>query len=78
MALRGEGERADLEVDALIKSYERLYNQKLDLTQTDQQQIENRPIEIYNAWQEKRREIGLGDFDNSQPRGVKNFFGLLK
>ncbi len=78
MALRGDDARADMENETLIKHYEYLYETKLDLTQEEQQQIDKRATDIYNTWQEKRREMGLGDFDNSQPRGVKNFFGLFK
>lgn len=76
LAMRGDRHLARSDHENFIKSYKRLYNVDLILTPTEETFVSNRAQEIYDAYQSVRREMGLGDFDNSEPSGVKKFFGF--
>jgi hypothetical protein len=78
LELRGDEERFKMETDALINFYESFFNEKLNISFEDQDKIDQRALEIYNDWEAKRKELGLGEFDNSKPLGAKKFFDLVK
>ena len=46
----------------------------IQLSDEDLQKVNARSQEIYNQMQQKRTELGLGDFDNSVPASVKKYF----
>ncbi len=75
-ALRGDTRTFNVTQNSFIQSYKRNYDVDLVLTQEEQQFVDNRAQEIYNKFQEVRHAKGLGDFDNTEPTGVKKFFGL--
>ncbi len=74
--LRGDRSLSAVSKRGFVNSYKNLYGVDLVLTQEEQQFIDNRAQEIYDQFQEIRRAKGLGDFENSEPSGVKKFFGL--
>lgn len=51
---------------------------ELVLTDADSAYIETRAEEIYQDLQRKRRELGLGEFDNDVPEPVKRYFDRLQ
>lgn len=51
---------------------------RVNPSSTEQQFINARAQQIYNELQEKRRALGLGDFDNSVPDTVNRFFKLME
>jgi hypothetical protein len=78
LELRGDEESAKSQTDDLTKSYQRLFNEQLNISFEEQSKIDQRAEEIYSNWEAKRRELGLGEFDNSKSLGVKKFFDLAK
>ncbi len=46
---------------------------KLELNPEDDEYIKRRGTEIYSELEEKRKSLGLGPFDNSVPKIVKNY-----
>lgn len=71
-ALRGDKFPNDTVAAAFIS------NNSIVLTEADQQKINERSLQIYNDLQQKRRDLGLGDFDNSVPPEVNKFFVQLE
>lgn len=51
---------------------------KVQLSAEDQQQIDVRSREIYDQVQQKRTELGLGNFDNNVPESVKKYFDRME
>lgn len=51
---------------------------KIELSEQDKRKIEVRSQEIYDQVQQKRVELGLGQFDNSVPESVKKYFDYLE
>jgi hypothetical protein len=51
--------------------------ENIELSEQDIAAIRQRSQQIYDEAQEQRRQLGLGDFDNSVPPEVKKFFGYL-
>ncbi|WP_323814128.1 hypothetical protein [Cellvibrio sp. NN19] len=54
--------------DSLLNRY------PMDLTDFDKSQIQKRAQEIYDDLQQRRTQLGLGDFDNSVPDEVIKFY----
>lgn len=46
----------------------------IHLTEADKNTIRERAQEIYNSYEKKRIELGIGPFDNSVPEGIKKLF----
>jgi hypothetical protein len=46
----------------------------VDITDDDKERIDLRAKEIYSQLQEKRKNLGLDDFDNSVPEVVRDFY----
>ncbi len=76
IAMRGDRSLSVVAQRGFINSYKNLYGVDLVLTPQEQQLVDNRAQEMYDQLQTIRRAKGLGDFDNSEPSGVKKFFGL--
>lgn len=74
MNLRGDRALADASIRDTTNSYKRSYKTDLLLTDAEQQLVEKRGQELYDAYQQIRREKGLGDFDNEDPSTIKKFF----
>ncbi len=53
-------------------------NNNIQLSAEDQQIINQRSQKMYDELQAKRTALGLGDFDNSVPETVKNYFNQTK
>ncbi|MFO1389000.1 hypothetical protein [Cellvibrio sp.] len=78
MNLRGDRTLANVSMRDTASSYKRNYNTDLQLTDAEQQFVEKRGQDLYDAYQQIRREKGLGDFDNENPSTIKKFFeGVL-
>lgn len=78
IAMRGDKSLSENAKSNFIKSYKRLYNEDVTLTEDDRKFINDRAQEMYDSFQNVRRSIGLGDFDNNTPGGVDKFFGSSK
>ncbi|HWV15418.1 MAG TPA: hypothetical protein VN030_08285 [Cellvibrio sp.] len=76
IALRGDKSLSSVSRRSFVNSYKTLYGVDLVLAPEEQAYVAARAQEIYNHYQELRHTNGLGDFDNSEPSGVKKFFGL--
>lgn len=74
MNLRGDRTLANVSMRDTANSYKRSYKTDLQLTEAEQQFVEKRGQELYDAYQQIRREKGLGDFDNEDPSAIRNFF----
>lgn len=61
----------------LSSSWMTLQNE-INPTSTEQQLVNSRAQQLYDELQEKRRALGLGNFDNSVPDTVKRFFENLE
>lgn len=46
-------------------------------TSQDKKAIAKRAQEIYDQLSERRRELGLGEYDNEVPEGLENYFNFL-
>ncbi len=76
IAIRGDKSLSTVTQKGFETTYKILYGVDLVLTPQEQQLVDNRAQEMYDQLQTIRRAKGLGDFDNSEPSGVKKFFGL--
>ncbi len=76
MALRGDRSLSNVSRNSFTKSYKQLYDVDIALSPEEQQFVDYRAQEIYDKFQEIRIAKGLGDFDNSEPSGMKKFFGM--
>lgn len=70
-ALRGD------RLPAIIGSKDFIKINKLDLSEEDQQKIQTRSKEIYDDLVQKRRALGLDEFDNSVPDSVNRYLDFL-
>lgn len=77
LTLRGDAWHLQKSTDTLIDLYESLFNEKLNISVEDQGGIDQRAKEIYNNWAAKRKELGLGEFDNSVPVKVKKHLDIV-
>lgn len=57
---------------------ERLTRDNIFLGKSDQDLIAQRSKQIYDQLQQERTALGLGEFDNSTPDSVKQFYNRLK
>lgn len=64
-ALRGDIRNAAQGVKSVKQLYESQSKEQLVLSSAEQLRIETRSQEIYEQLQKQRRELGLGEFDNS-------------
>jgi hypothetical protein len=71
-ALRGD------EWPNLVNAKDFKFLNHINLSDDEKKYIEQRSQEIYNDLLQKRIELGLGDFDNSQPESVKKYFARLR
>ncbi len=78
MALRGDKSLSEVSANSFIKSYKRKYNTDLTLSEEERKIVDQRAKDIYDDFQQVRRSLGLGDFDNSTPASVNKFFGSSK
>lgn len=76
LSMRGDKYLSTSNYGIFIRNYKRQYNVDLVLEPTEEDFVANRAQEIYDKYQAIRTEMGLGDFDNSEPSGVKKFFGF--
>jgi len=74
MSLRGDKTLANVSMHDTANSYKSSYKTDLNLTDSEQQFVEKRGQELYDTYQQIRRDKGLGDFDNEDPSPVKRFF----
>lgn len=76
MKMRGGGElySTDILKEHMLNWYRKDYGEE-PLSAEDHEWINNRTHELYNHYQAKRHELGLGDFDNEPPKEVKEFLG---
>jgi len=74
MNLRGDRTLANVSMHDTVSTYKIRYEADLTLTDAEQQFVEKRGQELYDAYQQIRRDKGLGDFDNEDPSPVKRFF----
>ena len=71
-ALRGD------EWPNLVNAKDFKFLNHINLSDDEKKYIEQRSQEIYNHLLQKRIELGLGDFDDSQPESVKKYFARLR
>jgi hypothetical protein len=71
-ALRGD------EMPNLVSAKAFKFLNHINLSSEEKRFIEQRSQEIYNQLLQKRIELGLGNFDNSQPESVKKYFARLR
>lgn len=76
MALRGDQMLSDSATKSYIKQVTQMYDSNFRVTPELQIKIDQRAQEIYADFQSKRRDRGLGDFDNSVLDSVKKAFNL--
>ncbi len=76
MEMRGGGDILTTEIlrNTVLKSFETAYGEKEPLTEESYIAIKKGVQELYNYYQAKRHELGLGDFDNTVPQAVTNYF----
>jgi len=72
--LRGDEHFSKLEKEKIIQGYEQVFGEKLLLSSDDENIIDEKANQLYNKWIVERQTLGLGDFDNTQPEGLKKFF----
>ncbi len=78
IAMRGDSALSENSKSTFLKNYKRQYNTDVTLTDEEKKIVDERAQEIYDSFEEVRRSIGLGDFDNTTPGGVSKFFGSSK
>lgn len=71
-ALRGD------EMPNLVSANAFKFLNHINLSDDEKKFIEQRSQEIYSQLLQKRVELGLGNFDNSQPESVKKYFARLR
>lgn len=71
-ALRGD------EMPNLVSAKDFKFFNHIKISEDEKIYIEQRSQEIYNQLLQKRIELGLGNFDNSQPESVKKYFARLR
>jgi hypothetical protein len=54
------------------------FSNYINLSADEKSFIEQRSQEIYSQLLQKRIELGLGNFDTSQPESVKKYFARLR
>ena len=72
--LRGDEHFSKLEKEKIIQGYEQVFGEKLLLSSDDENIIDEKANQLYNKWIVERQTLGLGDFDNTQPEGLKKIF----
>jgi hypothetical protein len=78
LEMRGDKSLAAVSKRGFEQSYKRQFGNDFQPTEDEVKLIDERSKEIYNSYQEIRRSIGLGDFDNSTPAAADRFFGSSK
>jgi hypothetical protein len=77
MGMRGQLEDKYQAQKSLFRLYPEIYSNtgsELTLTENDKLKIKSEAKNIYQYYENARKELGLGEFDNSVPQGVqKNF-----
>ncbi len=76
MALRGDQMLSNNATERYITQVTQMYDNSFRVTPELQIKIDRRAQEIYDDFQSKRRDRGLGDFDNSVLDSVKKAFNL--
>lgn len=74
--IRGDRSLAKSTHTSLFNSYKRIYSSDLVISDDEQKYVDSRAQEIYDQLQKIRHEVGLGDFDNTEPTSIKKVFGL--
>lgn len=72
--LRGDIHIAKTGLRMQKRSLEKLYG-TLDFTEKDYQRIDIRAQELYNQFQEERKRLGLGNFENIKPVYFEAYYG---
>ena len=75
IALRGDTSLSENSKSTFLKNYKQKYNMDITLSDEEKRMIDERAQEMYDSYEDVRRSLGLGDYDNSAPEGVKKFFG---
>ena len=74
--MRGDRSLAQSSKVSFLNSYKRRYDTDLKISDDEQKYVDSRAQEIYDQLQKIRHEVGLGDFDNTEPTSIKKVFGL--
>ena len=68
--LRGDMRTANIVGKGVIQTYQANFG-KLEFNESETKQIEARAQQLYSTLENRRREFGLGDFNNSTPDIIK-------